>query len=82
MRVNVHIPIAIYALFALSGCGSPDPGATDSSSATGSGVGSSSTTSQPCAAPLAVLQTGPDATCAGGNLHKWPLGLDVTDCHG
>ena len=35
-----------------------------------------------CNYPLAVLQTGKDNTCPGGNVHRWPLGLAATSCHG
>jgi hypothetical protein len=32
--------------------------------------------------PLVTLQSGPSGTCAGGNLHRWPVGMDALDCHG
>jgi len=35
-----------------------------------------------CEAPLVVLQTGKDSTCAGGNQHAWPLGAGSDYCHG
>ncbi len=35
-----------------------------------------------CNAPLVRLRTGPNSECAGGNEHRWPIGLAATDCHG
>lgn len=34
-----------------------------------------------CSAKLVQVQTGSDATCAGGSIHSWPLGLDADSCH-
>jgi hypothetical protein len=36
----------------------------------------------PCAFPLVELQTAKDPTCAGGNVHSWPIGMAPTACHG
>jgi len=36
----------------------------------------------PCVFPLVKLQTGQDDTCAGGNEHHWPVGMDEAACHG
>ena len=36
----------------------------------------------PCASPLVELQTAKDPTCAGGNVHRWPIGMAPTACHG
>lgn len=35
-----------------------------------------------CAYPLVRLQTGSDSSCAGGNVHAWPVGMAATACHG
>ena len=36
----------------------------------------------PCASPLVDLQTAKDPACGGGNVHKWPIGMATTACHG
>ncbi|MGB0592003.1 MAG: hypothetical protein ACPGU1_20165 [Myxococcota bacterium] len=36
----------------------------------------------PCAFPLVELQTAKDPACGGGNLHRWPIGMAGTACHG
>jgi hypothetical protein len=38
--------------------------------------------SHDCAYPLVELQTSQDETCSGGNIHRWPIGMEPTDCHG
>jgi hypothetical protein len=35
-----------------------------------------------CAYPLVSLQTSQDETCGGGRIHRWPIGMEPTDCHG
>ena len=40
------------------------------------------TSDSPCASPLVELQTAKDPTCAGGNVHRWPIGMAPTACHG
>lgn len=36
----------------------------------------------PCSFPLVRLRTGQSQTCDGGNEHRWPIGMDESDCHG
>jgi hypothetical protein len=38
--------------------------------------------SSPCGSPLVELQTAKDPTCAGGNVHRWPIGMAPAACHG
>ena len=34
-----------------------------------------------CSGPVVILQTGHSTTCDGGNLHAFPVGGSLTDCH-
>ncbi len=71
-RLRLHLPALAVSYALVAACSASDPDA-------GAGVDAGTTD---CTAPLVTLKTGPDATCAGGNEHRWPIGLAPGACHG
>ena len=72
----MHLPPLAVSCALVAGCSSSDPDAVAEVDAGGDGAATA------CAAPLVTLRTGQDTTCAGGNEHRWPVGLAPGACHG
>jgi hypothetical protein len=66
-------------LIALGGCGS---GSTDTSTTTPTTTTTGTISAASCSAPLVSIQTGSDASCKGGGLHFYPVGMGAGACHG
>lgn len=66
-------------LIALGGCGS---GSSDTSTTTPTTTTTGTISAASCSAPLVSIQTGSDASCKGGGLHFYPVGMGAGACHG
>ena len=64
------------------GCGAEDGDDTDSMEDSDDSSDTDDVDAGSCVYPLVKLRTGQSETCAGGNEHHWPIGMDATDCHG
>ncbi|MBK9034386.1 MAG: hypothetical protein IPL61_24490 [Myxococcales bacterium] len=71
-----HLPRALVSCALIAACSSSDPGTVADVD------GGRDAAATDCAAALVTLQTAQDPTCAGGNEHRWPVGLAPGACHG